>query len=250
MKSMFVFAFAVLLAIAQVTFASVEQIALNFNSDPTQMVVTFASFSDETSAECLYGTDPNNLSQSITASGSKYTLNNYTSPMLFKGTMTNIAAGNKVVYYSVGSKTLGYSPVSSFKSHPGVGTEKVTFHICGDLGQTTNTATTIDDIVSFEADLTNPSGGIISMGDLSYANGDEPLWDSFGNLRQTATNHIPMYTTSGNHEWFDSNNHDFTAYLARFDNPLVNGERQLYYSFDMGLAHIVMVAGMLLTFVC
>jgi hypothetical protein len=24
----------------------------------------------------------------------------------------------------------------------------------------------------------------------------------------------------------------------------------LYYSFDMGLAHIVMVAGMLLTFVC
>jgi acid phosphatase type 7 len=44
-------------------------------------------------------------------------------------------------------------------------------------------------------------------------------------------------------EWFDDNAYAFTAYLARFDNPTVNGKRELYYSFDAGLVHWVMVAG-------
>lgn len=70
------------------------------------------------------------------------------------------------------------------------------------------------------------------MGDLSYANGDEPLWDSFGKMRQISAANIPMMTTLGNHEWFDDNYNAFTAYKARFDNPEVNGEEQLYYSFN------------------
>jgi hypothetical protein len=124
-----------------------------------------------------------------------------------------------------------------------VGTEDVTFHIFGDLGQTNNSVTTLTELIHYEAGLRTPTGGIISMGDLSYANGDEPLWDTFGNMITKASAHIPMTTTLGNHEWFDSSNYDFTAYKARFNNPPVNGERELYYSFDSGLVHFVMVAG-------
>lgn len=84
------------------------------------------------------------------------------------------------------------------------------------------------------------------MGDLSYANGNQPLWDSFGNLRQKAAAKIPFQTTLGNHEWLETF-HDFTAYQARFRNPnvTVNGvsSNELYYSFNAGLVHFVMVAG-------
>jgi hypothetical protein len=52
-----------------------------------------------------------------------------------------------------------------------------------------------------------------------------------------------MMTTLGNHEWFDDSNYEFTAYKARFDNPPVNGKKELYYSFDAGLVHWVMIAG-------
>jgi predicted phosphohydrolase len=53
---------------------------------------------------------------------------------------------------------------------------------------------------------------------------------------------VPMFTTVGNHEWL-SEKSSFAAYLNRFDNPKVNGNRELYYSSNIGLAHWVMVSG-------
>jgi hypothetical protein len=233
----------VALAVPAALASLVEQISLTYGAVETEMVVTFAAASDETSAECWYGTDAKNLTGFISVTGSKYTMQKYTSPMLYQGVMTGLKSGNEVYYYSVGSKTLGYSDPKPFKSHPGVGVEDVTFQIFGDLGQTNNSYATIDELVSYESEVTGKSGGIITMGDLSYANGDQPQWDTFGNFISSASGHIPMFTTMGNHEWFDSKNHDFTAYLARFTNPPVNGKRELYYSFDAGLVHWVVVAG-------
>ena len=62
-------------------------------------------------------------------------------------------------------------------------------------------------------------------------------------MRQFAAAQIPMFSITGNHEWFDSNNYDFTAFLNRFDYPLVDGKKELYYSFNVGLAHWVMISG-------
>lgn len=96
-----------------------------------------------------------------------------------------------------------------------------------------------------EADISGLTGGIVSIGDLSYANGDEPKWDTFGNLRTITSTSIPTFTTLGNHEWFDDDDKLFTAYRARFDNPpaVEGGEKELYYSFEAGLVHWAMVAG-------
>ena len=208
------------------------------------MVVTWASSSGDTmGGSCKYGDSASSLSNSATATGTSYTLNSYTSPVLYKATLTNLEVGNHVYYYQCGSTATGFSNVLSFKSHPGVGRDGVTFHVIGDLGQTSNSETTLQELVDNEKALTGPSGGIISMGDLSYADRDEPLWDTFGNMKQFASQNIPMMTTLGNHEWFDDSNYEFTAYKARFDNPPVNGKKELYYSFDAGLVHWVMVAG-------
>jgi len=212
------------------------------------MVVTWASATGSaTGASCKYGTSASALTNVATATGATYTLSKYTSPMLYKATLTHLIEGNKIYYYQCGSSTSGFSNILSFKSHPGVGSEGVTFHIIGDLGQTTNSETTLQELLDNEKALTGPSGGIISMGDLSYANGDEPLWDSFGNMKQFVSQNVPMMTTLGNHEWFDDSGYQFTAYKARYDNPLINNVKELYYSFDAGLVHWVMVAGWVMT---
>jgi membrane-bound inhibitor of C-type lysozyme len=187
--------------------SKLEQMALNYAADASEMVVKFASWTDESSAICNYSTSRDQLTESATASGSRYKLDSYTSPMLFKATLTGLEEGNKIYYYSCGSEALGYSPVQAFKSHPGVGVDNVTFHIYGDIGQTENSANTMHELVLHERLLTGLgglSGGIISAGDLSYANGNEPLWDSFGKLRQnaSASNRIPTMTTLGNHGRF------------------------------------------------
>jgi len=231
------------LVVSATATSKVEQISVAYAADPTQVYVTFAAVTDETTAQVKYGTSPDNLTQTVQFTGSTYSYAAYTSPMLFKGVLPNLSSGNKMYYYSIGSDSLGYSPVNHFKTHPGIGVEDVTFHIFGDLGQTENSVTTLNELISFEDNLTGKSGGIVSMGDLSYANGNQPEWDTFGNMVTVATKQIPMLSTQGNHEWFDSANHDFRAYLARFENPRVNGQQELYYSFDSGLVHFVMVAG-------
>lgn len=174
-----------------------EQFGLNYDSTTTNMVVTFAAWTDVTSVECLYGSSATSLTSSATAPGSTYTMGSYTSPMLFKATLNGLKEGNKVYYYKCGSKSLGYSDVQSFKTHPGIGINDVTFHICGDVGQTSNSVNTFNEIIEYQNSIKGFTGGIISMGDLSYANGDEPLWDSFGQLREVASKNIPMMTTLG-----------------------------------------------------
>lgn len=236
-------ALLIAIAVTRACASLVEQVSLTYGAFDTEMVVTFAANTSESAAEVWYGSNPKELKQLAPASGNQYTMSDYTSPMLFKGTITGLNPGNAVYFYSVGSKSLGYTDVKPFRSHPGVSVNDVTFEIFGDLGQTENSQTTIDELVKFERAIKGKSGGIITMGDLSYANGDQPQWDTFGNFISYASGHIPMLTTLGNHEWFDSDNHDFTAYLSRFDNPPVNGTRELYYAFDAGLVHWVMISG-------
>lgn len=232
-----------LLSFIKLISGAVEQISLNYDSTFTNMVVNFAVPGTTINvAECRYGSDPNNLINTAVANGVTYTLKGKKSPMLFKATMTGLTPGNNIYYYQVGSTELGYSAVYSFKSHP-ANAPNTTFFLIGDLGQTTNSETTLNELIEAESMLKTPSAGIVNAGDLSYANGKDSLWDSFGNMRQVAASHIPMMTTLGNHEWFDDVDFSFTAYLNRFDNPPVEGKRELYYSYNAGLVHWVMVAG-------
>ena len=53
---------------------------------------------------------------------------------------------------------------------------------------------------------------------------------------------VPMFTTLGNHEFFEEL-YSLDAYISRFNNPPIDGKKELYYSTDIGLVHWVMVAG-------
>lgn len=154
-----------------------EQVSLNYGESPSEMVVMWAVTSGNTTDGVVqYGTSPDALTNTATASTSTYSALLYKSPVFYKATMSGLTQGNVKYYYRVGSKTAGFSDVFSFKSNPGVGVSGVTFHILGDPGQTENSLATLNQIQTAEHSLTGLSGGIFNMGDLSYANSIEPRW--------------------------------------------------------------------------
>ena len=189
-----------LLTFLSVVRGSPEQIGLNYGENPSEMVVSWADFTTETTGEVQYGLSANTLNETSSSIGTKYTMRSYVSPMIYKVTLSGLLEGNQLYYYRVGSANTGFSSVYQFKSHPGVGKQvPITFHVIGDLGQTTNSEETLHEVNDNENALVTLSGGLISMGDLSYANGYQPDWDSFGALKQISTAAIPMLTTLGNY---------------------------------------------------
>ena len=109
-------------------------------------------------------------SMSAPTTASTYKVDSYTSPSLYVATLKALPTGNKEMFYSCGSSQLGYSAVQSFKTHPGL-VDDVTFFVVGDVGQTSNSENTFNELLEYEALLSSASGGVVSLGDLSYANG-------------------------------------------------------------------------------
>ena len=106
-------------------YAVPSQVSLTFGESPSEMVVMW-TISDSNSTKdyvCEYGTKKDSLSRSVSASNSFYSFQNfktdYTSPIIFQATMTELIVGSSSYYYRVGSPSEGFSDVFSFKTNPG-----------------------------------------------------------------------------------------------------------------------------------
>lgn len=66
--------------------------------------------------------------------------------------------------------------------------------ITGDLGQTEWTASTLHHVNQSDYDM------LLLPGDLSYADTEQPLWDSFGRFIEPYASKRPWMVTQGNHE--------------------------------------------------
>ena len=140
-----------------------------------------------------YGLTPACGSTATGAAPTQYTSLGYTSPYLHHVTLTGLGL-NTLYYYTVGDATSGASTVRNFTSHPGVGAavtasdgSPFVMALIGDAGQTDNTASTFNHIA---ARVPRPSM-IMHVGDLSYADSDEPRWDSWGQLVESVASVIP-----------------------------------------------------------
>ncbi|CAH9080130.1 unnamed protein product [Cuscuta europaea] len=148
-------------------------------------------------------------------------------------------------------------PVSSPESYP----NKVA--IVGDLGLTYNTTSTINHLMRNNADL------VILVGDVSYANlyltngtGSDcytcsfpntpihetyqPRWDYWGRYMQPLLSKVPIMVVEGNHDIEQQiENKTFAAYSSRFAFPSheSGSSSPLYYSFNAGGIHFVMLGG-------
>ena len=89
---------------------------------------------------------------------------------------------------------------------------------------------------------------LLLPGDLSYADTNQPLWDSFGRLVEPLASSRPWMVTQGNHEIEKIamiEKKKFKAYNARWRMPyeLSGSKSNLYYSFDAagGAVHVIML---------
>lgn len=66
--------------------------------------------------------------------------------------------------------------------------------LIGDLGQTENSARTLEHLAVTDAE------SVINVGDLSYADGFQPRWDSYMRLAAPHTQRVAWALIEGNHE--------------------------------------------------
>lgn len=183
-----------------------------------------------------YGPSAGPLTHRVGASdGNVYRLGSYTSPFLFNVTISGLDA-NTAYYYRVA----GASATFRFATAPPVGwAGSLVFALVGDLGQTEDSAATVQHVLA-DKGLT----AVVHAGDLSYADGDQPRWDSWGRLVQPVAAQTAWMVVEGNHEIEDSYGTRFLAYQSRFRMPFRAsgaGEGNLYYSFSVGSVHWVML---------
>lgn len=137
-------------------------------------------------------------------------------------------------YYRCG----GSGPEYTFRTPPS--TFPIEFAVVGDLGQTEWTASTLAHVNKTDYDV------FLLPGDLSYADTQQPLWDTFGRLVEPYASRRPWMVTEGNHEietFPILQPEGFKAYNARWVMPFreSGSTSNLYYSFDVVGVHVVML---------
>ena len=77
-------------------------------------------------------------------------------------------------------------------------------------------------------------------GDISYANGDQSMWDDYFDIQQASMVGIPWMTAVGNHE--DETGRGFEAYEHRLDADGVVEVEPFWYSRDVPGVHLVFMS--------
>lgn len=145
--------------------------------------------------------------------------------------------------YTVGDPDTGaWSPPAAFTAPPPASTDALpyTIAVIGDLGQTADSEETLAGVAGIKE-----AGHVLNVGDLSYADGYQPRWDTWGRLVDYHAATVPWMVIEGNHEeeLAGSGSAGFVAYNARFAVPSIpsRSNTKLYYSYDVPGAHIVML---------
>ncbi|KAL5806596.1 hypothetical protein ACOSQ4_029329 [Xanthoceras sorbifolium] len=212
-------------------------------SDPQQVHISLAGkdyarvswiTDDETvQSKVEYGKKPGSYNAMAVGENTSYKFFFYSSSKIHHVKIGPLEPGT-VYYYRCG----GYGPEFSFRTPPP--TFPIEFVVLGDLGQTEWTVSTLEHVGSKDYDV------FLLPGDLSYADFQQPLWDSFGRLVEPYASSRPWMVTIGNHE-IESIPiilpHSFKAYNARWRMPYDDSgsSSNLYYSFQVTGTHVVML---------
>ncbi|KAL8486773.1 hypothetical protein ACS0TY_023458 [Phlomoides rotata] len=189
---------------------------------------------------------------------------NYTSGIIHHVRIDGLEQETKYYYKCGDSSLAALSEELMFETLPLPGSGKYPTRVAfvGDLGLTSNSTTTVDHIIKNDPSL------LLLIGDLTYANQYlttggkgascytcefpdsptretyQPRWDGWGRFMQPLTSRVPMMVIEGNHEIeLQVANTTFLSYLTRFSVPSTESgsNTNLYYSFDAGGIHFVML---------
>ncbi|XP_010527678.1 PREDICTED: purple acid phosphatase 22-like [Tarenaya hassleriana] len=197
------------------------------------MRVTYVTEDKKVPSVVEYGKHPGKYDGKATGEHTSYKYFFYSSDKIHHVTIGPLQP-NSTYYYRCG----GRGPEFSFKTPPS--DFPVDFAIVGDLGQTEWTVATLSQIDSKDYDV------FLLPGDLSYADTQQPMWDSFGRLVEPQASRRPWMVTEGNHEieiFPIIEPTPFKSYNARWLMPFAESgsSSNLYYSFDVSGVHVVML---------
>jgi phosphodiesterase/alkaline phosphatase D-like protein len=201
-----------------------EQVHIALTGKPEEMSIMWATQSSTKTTTVKYSTNSANLTLTTTGSSSRY----LRSPYIHAAKLVSLQKDTKY-YYQVGDEIGGWSQVFSF--HTESDSLPLVFAVIGDHGTSSNSQMVFDTMVEF--DKKQSYKFLVHAGDLSYADGLESRWDTWGNMIQPLSSHVPWMVAAGNHEIFDL----FVTYQNRFRMPPNGDKGNLFYSFNYGLVH-------------
>ncbi|KAK9153705.1 hypothetical protein Sjap_001185 [Stephania japonica] len=181
-----------------------------------------------------YGTKPGQYEASATGDHTSYHYFSYTSGRIHQVVIGPLEPST-TYYYRCG----GSGPEFALLTPPSHLPLEFVVAV-GDLGQTEWTASTLRHVHKTDYDV------LLLPGDLSYADGQQPLWDTFGRFVEPYASYRPWMVTNGNHEveaYPITHSHAFRAYNTRWVMPFAESgsHSNLYYSFDVAGVHVIML---------
>ncbi|CAE7496788.1 PAP21, partial [Symbiodinium natans] len=112
---------------------------------------------------------------------------------------------------------------------------KYPYHVglVGDVGQTPVSNSSMHLLSGLNPEV------VLMTGDLAYADGYYPRWDSFGIMFETLAAKIPVMSCVGNHEYGEGES--FKSYNARYPMPHAQSGSMdnTYWSRDIGPMHVI-----------
>jgi len=206
------------------------QVRISYGEDPTRMMrVVWQTKTPTPSLVVKYGTS-DKLEQMAVGSRPTYA---YETGALAEATLYNLKP-NTTYFYRCGSDQGGWSDVQSFRTAE-PNPSSFVFTAFGDHGISADAVKNVENVL-FE----KPAFHLL-LGDISYANGNQPIWDSYLSQIEPMTRSVPYMVAYGNHEneriTVDAKQVriGYVATLARFAMP---GFEQCY-TFDYGNARFV-----------
>ncbi|KAL1527161.1 hypothetical protein AB1Y20_015841 [Prymnesium parvum] len=184
-----------------------------------------ASYHDSPRAE--YGLGAYNNPQAV-----------YTSPVLHTTTLANLSAGATYAY-TVGGDDVAFNFTMPLEPGASASLFPFTFALTADLGQTAVSEANMYNLLGLAQAAGAGRAVVVVAGDLSYADGYGPRWDSYARRMEPLAAHVPVLVTGGNHEYGDSE--AWAAYNARYPNPYRSSGSvsNLWWSRDVGPVHLV-----------
>eukprot|EP00052_Salpingoeca_macrocollata_P034138 m.10592 g.10592 ORF g.10592 m.10592 type:complete len:478 (-) comp5998_c0_seq1:31-1464(-) len=194
----------------------------------------------------MFGTAPDQLLRTASAVSTTYTKGGWRGAV-HSARLSGLQPSTRY-FYLVGDTTLPKfwskptlsQPTLFFTTATAPGaTVPTRLAVIGDAG-----ATDVSDMTFYElarrthsADPQLAINFTLHIGDISYADGYEVLWDNFMRKIESVSAYAPYYTCPGNHEGF----FNFTSYLTRFDMPweAASSPGPMQYSFDYGNIHFL-----------
>lgn len=206
--------------------AAPKQLRLAFGEHPpTQFNITWQTQRPVDEPVVEYGETPN-LGKRVVAERIRYP---YETGAIYRAYLNALKPGQRY-YYRVGSRNGSYSRAYSFRT-PLDRPHDFVFTAFADHGTTRHSVQNSRNVLAH-----NPTFHFIA-GDLSYANGRQPIWDTYLEQLEVLAARIPVMASFGNHEneRIEGQRIGYIAAETRFGMP----NKGQYYEFTISNARFV-----------